>query len=293
MRYLHIESIQRSPWWPVRHRPKPSAEEIVRARESLLITPVIVRRAHDTGSSRTAYEIIDNELSWATAQAAGIFQVPAIVLDVSRGEARALVESRYRALHPETDSPPSSDTIAVASEKGPMAVAVKYRDALQELASKPSVHARKRGRRQTLAIVARKFGTSSASVRQYLNLLDLAPRVQHEVALGRLPFGTARLMSKLSPSRQVDLVRLIKTKGYSVRDAEEWIRQQKAGTKGREIVKPNDPDIRRFERQLTERVGSVVQIKPGKDGGGRLVIHYHDAEHLADILSRPIQIEFD
>ena len=293
MQHLDIESIQRSPWWPVRHRPKPSAEEIARAAESFLVTPVVVRRVHDADSGRAAYEIIDNELCWAIAQEAGIFQVPAIIMDVSRDEARALVESRYRALYPQCDAPSSDDTTAALPEEGPMAVAAKYRDALQDLASNPKTHSRKRGRKQTLAIIARKFRTSSASVRQYLNLLDLEPRVQREVSLGSLPFGTARLMNKLSPARQDDLLRLVKTSGYSVRDAEEWIRQQKTGTKGREIIRPNDPDIRRFERQLTERVGSVIEIKPDKNGGGRLVIHYHNSDHLEGILSRPIQTEFD
>ena len=46
-------------------------------------------------------------------------------------------------------------------------------------------------------------------------------------------------------------------------------------------------DIQRLEEEMSEKLGTTVEIKPGgRKGSGRLVINYMSHEHLDDLLAR-------
>ena len=47
-----------------------------------------------------------------------------------------------------------------------------------------------------------------------------------------------------------------------------------------------DANIARLEETLGERLGSPVEIEPGADGQGALIIRYHSLEILEGILER-------
>jgi ParB family chromosome partitioning protein len=45
-------------------------------------------------------------------------------------------------------------------------------------------------------------------------------------------------------------------------------------------------DIQRVEEEVAERLGTTVEIKSGKKGSGRLVVHYMSHEHLDELLEK-------
>jgi ParB family chromosome partitioning protein len=45
-------------------------------------------------------------------------------------------------------------------------------------------------------------------------------------------------------------------------------------------------DVQRLEEEVSERLGTTVEIKPGKKGSGRLVVHYMSHEHLDELLAK-------
>jgi ParB family chromosome partitioning protein len=47
-----------------------------------------------------------------------------------------------------------------------------------------------------------------------------------------------------------------------------------------------DRDIARLEEELSQELGTAVEIKPGKKSTGKLVISYSNPDHLDDLLSR-------
>jgi ParB family chromosome partitioning protein len=47
-----------------------------------------------------------------------------------------------------------------------------------------------------------------------------------------------------------------------------------------------DRDVARLEEELSEEIGTKVEIKPGKKGAGKLVISYSSHDHLDDLLSK-------
>jgi ParB family chromosome partitioning protein len=45
-------------------------------------------------------------------------------------------------------------------------------------------------------------------------------------------------------------------------------------------------DVQRLEEEVSEKLGTSVEIKPGKKGGGRIVINYMNHEHLDELLGK-------
>ena len=50
--------------------------------------------------------------------------------------------------------------------------------------------------------------------------------------------------------------------------------------------KEKDPDVRNLENSLSERLGTQVEIKLGKNGKGKLVIDFHSKDVLQGILEK-------
>ena len=50
--------------------------------------------------------------------------------------------------------------------------------------------------------------------------------------------------------------------------------------------KKTDRDLARLEEELSERLGTTVQIRAARKGRGQLVLHYSSLEHLEQLLKR-------
>jgi ParB family chromosome partitioning protein len=75
-------------------------------------------------------------------------------------------------------------------------------------------------------------------------------------------------------------------KGLSVRGTEQLVRRQQ-----QQVNKPKkpatthlDPDVRRFQDELSEKLGAKVQIRHSSRGKGQLVIQYNSLDELDGIL---------
>ena len=90
-----------------------------------------------------------------------------------------------------------------------------------------------------------------------------------------------------SRRQQAEIGAFIAKKGLSVREAEALVRKlaTQPGDAKRAAAEP-DPDIRRLEADLTEKLGAKVEVKHGAGGKGRLVISYHSLDELDGILGR-------
>ena len=134
--------------------------------------------------------------------------------------------------------------------------------------------------------VADSVGRSRAAVSNYLRLLDLADPVKEQVNKGLLDMGHARALLALIRHDQVEVARVVINRGLSVRETETLVKKTLAAQPAEKKSKPaeTDPDIRRLESRLSERLGANVKIKPGKKGSGQLVIHFHSSAELDGIL---------
>jgi ParB family chromosome partitioning protein len=76
--------------------------------------------------------------------------------------------------------------------------------------------------------------------------------------------------------------------GLSVRETERLVRriqQSGEGIGASEHKRDLDPNIRRLQTDLTDKLGARVRIQQGNRGSGKLVIAYNSLDELDGILA--------
>jgi ParB family chromosome partitioning protein len=103
---------------------------------------------------------------------------------------------------------------------------------------------------------------------------------------GDLEMGHARALLALEGAAQSKAARDVAAKGYSVRETEQLVRRLSTEpAKSKKSAKTVDPDIRRLQDDLTEKLAAKVLVQHAAKGNGKLVIHYNSLDELDGILA--------
>lgn len=247
---LPVELIQRGKYQPRREMDPEALEDLANSiRAQGIIQPIVVR--HIMGGR---YEIVAGERRWRAAQLAGLTEIPALIKDIpdEAAVAIALIENIQReSLNP-----------------------IEEAAALQRLLEEFSM---------THQQVADAVGKSRASVTNLLRLLALADEVKTMLEHGDIEMGHARALLSLPTSLQIEAAQNIINKNLSVRETEELVRILQM-PKLPEMPRSIDPDIRRLQDDLAERLRLTVAIQCNSKGKGKVVIRYSDLSELDAIL---------
>jgi ParB family chromosome partitioning protein len=253
LRELPVEFMQRGKYQPRRDMNQEALEELANSiRAQGLMQPIVVR---PIGGDK--YEIIAGERRWRAAQLAGLDKIPVIVRDVGDDAAiaMALIENIQRE-----DLNPMEEAIALARLQ-------------QEF-------------ELTHQQIADAVGKSRATVTNLLRLMSLRDEVQRLLEHGDLEMGHARALLSLPAEQQVSAAQAVVSKGMSVRQTEALVRAQLENKSKPKAEPPRpDPDIKRLQEELSEKIGAVVDIQHGAKGKGRLVLSYNSLDELEGILA--------
>jgi ParB family chromosome partitioning protein len=249
---IDIDRIQRGKYQPRTVFDQQALEELADSiRAQGVVQPVVVR---PEGAN---FELVAGERRWRAAQLAGLQRLPAVVRDLDARSAAAigLIENIQR------------------EDLNPLEEAQAFLRLIEEFDL-------------THQQVADSVGRSRAAVSNLLRLLDLADPVKEQVNKGLLNMGHARALLSLIRHDQVEIARQVVNRGLSVRETELLVKKTLAAqtAKKKSPAAPVDPDVRRLENELSEKLGAAVKIKPGKKGSGQLVIHFHSSAELEGIL---------
>jgi ParB family transcriptional regulator, chromosome partitioning protein len=134
---------------------------------------------------------------------------------------------------------------------------------------------------------AEAVGRSRAAVSNLLRLMDLADEVKELLETRQLEMGHARALLGLTSRRQqIEVAVLVAKKGLSVRETEALVRRLIAPqAAARAAAGGDDPDIRRLERELADKLGAKVLFQHAASGKGKLVVAYNSLDELEGILS--------
>ena len=253
LRHLPVEQIRRGKYQPRVHIKTEALEELADSiRAQGLVQPVVVRPVDE------GYELIAGERRWRASQLAGLHEIPAVVRDIpdQAAAAMSLIENIQR------------------EDLNPLEEA----NALQRL-----IHEFGLTHQQT----AESVGRSRAAVTNLLRLLDLSEEVKAMVDEGLLEMGHARALLALSAALQLDAAKKVAAKGLSVRETERLVKklQQDAEAGSSHSTPSKDPDVRRLEDDLAQRLGAKVNIQYNAKGKGKLVIQYTSFDELDGILA--------
>ncbi len=251
LRELPLDLIRRNRFQPRRLMDPQALEELAQSiRARGVVQPVVVRPDGDGHS----FELVAGERRWRAAQMAELDAIPAVIRDLSDEAALgvALIENIQRQ-----DLNPIEESLAIRR-------LIDDFDLTHQEAGDA-------------------VGRSRVAVSNLLRLLDLREDVRSRLEAGELGMGHARALLSLQGEAQSRAAAAVVARDLSVRETEALVRRLSAPPKE---ATPPDPDVRRLESDLSERLGAAVAIRHGARGSGRLVIRYTSLDELDGILAR-------
>ena len=243
---VDIDLIKPNPEQPrVDFRDAAIAELAQSIREAGVLQPLVV--VPEGGR----YKIIIGERRWRAAQKAGLKKIPVLVRHIPHEQQLeiSLIENLQR------------------EELNPIEVAQAYQRLIDEFG-------------YIQADLADKVGKDRTSVTNALRLLKLPAEIQGDLREGRLSMGHARaLLAVEETSGQLELCRLIKKKGLSVREVEQLAAQKK--TAPGKIKKParRDPNLESVQEEMIKAFGTKVDIE-GSAKKGVIKVYYFSLDEL-------------
>ena len=219
-----------------------------------IIQPLTVRRLA-TGY----YQIIAGERRWRAAKAAGLQEVPAVIIEADDRKVMelGLIENLQR------------------EDLNPAEEARGYRTLMEEYGL-------------TQEQVAQQMGKSRPAITNTLRLLALPDEVMQLLEEGTLSAGHARaLLSLPSPGLQREAAKRVAEEQLSVRQTEALVKALQK--EKREKPKPQGPDLSLYlgelEKDLSGRLGRKVRISH-KGKKGRSELEYYNEQDLEALLQQ-------
>ena len=263
---LPVDLLVRGAYQPRHDMHLESLEELAQSiRAQGVIQPIVVRPLPERGPGGSArYEIVAGERRWRAAQMAGLQSVPVVIREIpdSAAIAMALIENIQR------------------ENLNPLEEALALRRLIDEFGL-------------THEEAADAIGRSRVAVSNLLRLMQLGEPARDLLQKRAIEMGHARaLLGLTEPRMQAEVARLVATKGLSVRETERLIKRMlegpsrpegRAGSPG--ATRSTDPDVRRLEDELAEKLGTQVAIQHGRGGKGKLVVAYNSVDELEGILA--------
>jgi ParB family transcriptional regulator, chromosome partitioning protein len=252
--HLAIDVIQRGRYQPRTNFNLDALQELADSIKAQgVVQPIVVRPLSATPGQ---YELVAGERRWRAAQLAELHEIPAVIRDISDQEtmAVALIENIQRQeLNP------------IEEAKALVRLVEEFGLTHQEAAD--------------------AVGRSRVSVSNLLRLLTLETDVRHMLEDGQIEMGHARAILGLEAAKQLQAAREVANKGLSVRETEQLVRRlNKPEDNTKEEKAGIDPDTRRLQEDLSEKLGAKVVFQHGSNGKGKMLIHYNSIDELDGIL---------
>jgi ParB family transcriptional regulator, chromosome partitioning protein len=263
LREVPVDLLRRGKYQPRVDMREDSLTELAESIKAQgVVQPIVVRPVPNVmGSGETQYEIVAGERRWRAAQMAGLQTIPAVVRDI-----------------------PDESAVAVALIEN------IQREDLNPIEEARSLHRLIEEFGLTHADAADAVGRSRATVTNLLRLLELPRPVREMLERRELDMGHARaLLGVESPELQFELAERACNQHWSVRATEDAVRKVGGPQGTSKASKPagrgaDDPNVRRLEADLSEKLAAAVSIEHGPKGG-RVVIRYNGLDELEGILA--------
>ena len=249
-----IDMIEPNPYQPRMSFDQEALDELADSIRTLgLIQPITVRRKEGG-----RYQIISGERRFRACQQAGMDMMPAYIRDTNdQGMLEmAIVENIQR------------------ENLDPIEVALSYQRLIEECSL-------------TQEQMAIRVGKKRASVTNSLRLLKLPAKIQHDLKVGLLSVGHAKVLLGVDDVKlQEYLCDLVIKEGMSVRQLEEKIRK---------MAQPKKAEAQDMGKELPEEYFKVLEIvgryfennislKRAESGKGSMTIHFNSDEEVRNFL---------
>ena len=250
---IPADLIEPNPFQPRMSFDQEALEELAESIRTLgLIQPITVRRKADG-----RYQIISGERRFRASRLAGMNMIPAYIRDTNdQGMLEmAIVENIQR------------------EDLDPIEVALSYQRLIEECSL-------------TQEQMAARVGKKRASVTNYLRLLKLPAKIQHDLKVGLLSVGHAKVLLGVEDAKvQEYLCDLVIKEDLSVRQLEDKIKKLAKKEEGTEKPAQDLPDE---YFKVLEIIGKYfennISLKRTAAGKGTMTIHFNSDEEVSKFL---------
>lgn len=256
---IPVDMIEPNPFQPRGTFNQEAIDELAASIRSLgLIQPITVRR---TGENK--YQIISGERRFRACRQAGMSNIPAYIRDANdEGMLEmAIVENIQR------------------ENLDPIEEAMSFQRLIDECSL-------------TQEETAAKLGKKRTSVANSLRLLKLPVKAQHDLKVGQISVGHAKVILGIDdPQVQEQLCDLVISEDLSVRQLEERIRElQNAGSTVAKKPKSGKTVITKEYASLRDHFGKILRCRPvvhrNASGSGSITVKFVSDKEVKDFLSK-------
>ena len=250
---IPVDMIEPNPYQPRMNFDQEALEELADSIKTLgLIQPITVRR-----TSENRYQIISGERRFRACRQAGMDMIPAYIRDTNdQGMLEmAIVENIQR------------------ENLDPIEVAMSYQRLIEEC-------------NLTQEQMAVRVGKKRASVTNYLRLLKLPAKIQHDLKVGLLSVGHAKVLLGIEDLKlQEYLCDLVIREDLSVRQLEDKIKKL---TEQKKAEPQEEQDLPDEYFKVLEIVGKYfennISLKRSGNGKGSMTIHFGSDDEVRRFL---------
>lgn len=252
--HVKISEVEVNPFQP---RTEFDADALQELSESIklqgLIQPITVRRA-----GANSFQLISGERRLRASKLAGLTEIPAYVRTANDQQMleMALIENIQR------------------ENLNSIEVALSFQRMLDECNLKQEE-------------LGERVSKNRSTVTNYLRLLKLPPAIQAAIRDNELTMGHAKAILGLEEvDKQLYAFKEIVNKGFSVRKAEELVRDiQKGGLKKTETkAPPVSFEYKKIQDDLASKFATKVTLKVQENGKGAIEIPFVSEDDLSRIL---------
>ena len=250
---IPVDLIEPNPFQPRMSFDQEALEELADSIRTLgLIQPITVRRKSDG-----RYQIISGERRFRASQLTGMEMIPAYIRDTNdQGMLEmAIVENIQR------------------ENLDPIEVALSYQRLIEECSL-------------TQEQMAVRVGKKRASVTNFLRLLKLPAKIQHDLKVGLLSVGHAKVLLGVDDIKlQEYLCDLVIKEDMSVRQLEDKIRKM---AEPKKAFQNQGKELPEEYFKVLEIVGKYfennISLKRADSGKGTMTIHFNSDEEVRNFL---------
>lgn len=250
---IPVDQIEPNPYQPRMAFDNESLEELADSIRTFgLIQPVTVRKKSDG-----RYQIISGERRYKACRLVGMDMIPAYIREANdQGMLEmAIVENIQR------------------QDLDPIEVAMSYQRLIDECSL-------------TQEEMADRVGKKRTSITNYLRLLKLPAKVQHDIKVGLVSVGHAKvLLGVEDPKTQELLCNLVINNGISVRQLEEKVRLLDKRKPAKQKASTELPDeYYRVLEHMGKFFENSISLKRSDSGKGTMTIRFSSDEEIRKFL---------
>lgn len=251
---IPVDMVEPNPFQPRMSFDQQALNELAASiRNFGLIQPITVRR-----KGEGKYQIISGERRYKACRMAGMDMVPAYIRDANdQGMLEmAIVENIQR------------------ENLDPIEVAMSYQRLIEECSL-------------TQEQMAERVGKKRASVTNFLRLLKLPAKVQHDLKVGLLSVGHAKvLLGVEDPAIQEELCDQVIKSELSVRQLEDRIRRISGDGQPRKVTGNQElpEDYYRVLEHMGRYFNNSISLKRNPSGKGVMTVRFESDDEMARFL---------